>query len=333
MHPHSERSVMRYKKLGTSGLEISEVALGMMSFGESATGAHTWTLSLDESRELIRLALESGITTFDTANIYSGGSSEEVTGTILKELAQRESVQIATKAYNPMRQGPNTLGLSRAALFTEIDASLRRLQTDYVDLYQIHAFDPTTPMEETMEALNDIVRSGKARYIGASNLSAWQFSEIQNIAERHGWAKFISAQSQYNLLAREIERELVPYVQHAGVGVIPWSPQARGRLTRPWGSAATNREQNDIFGSTLYSSTEESNAAIVSAVSTVAEDRGVSMAQIALAWVSNKSYVSAPIVGATKPRHIEDAIAAVEIALTDDEVAALEAAYTPRNPF
>lgn len=323
---------MRYKKLGTSGLEVSAVILGMMSFGESGTGAHTWTLNLDDSRELIKLALDAGITTFDTANIYSGGSSEEITGTVLHELRARHEVQIATKAYNPMRQGPNAFGLSRAALMTEIDASLRRLQTDYIDLYQIHSFDATTPMEETMEALNDIVRAGKARYIGASNLSAWQFSEMQAIAERRGWAKFVSVQSQYNLLAREIERELIPYTKHAGVGVIPWSPLARGRLTRPWGSEATTRQSNDQFGATLYRGTDESNEAIATAVHTVAESHNVGMAQIALAWVSSRPQVSAPIVGATKPRHIEDAITALDVTLSDEDVALLEAAYTPRYP-
>lgn len=321
------------KRLGNSGLEISSVVLGMMSYGDPDRGSHAWSVGIDEARPFVRRAFEAGITTFDTANVYSDGSSEEITGTLLAELAPREDVQVFTKVFNRMRPGRNGAGLSRAAIMHEIDASLTRLGTDYVDLYQIHRFDPVTPVEETMEALHDVVKAGKARYIGASSMWAWQFAEMQHTAERHGWTKFVSMQDQYNLLEREEEREMLPFCEHTGVGVIPWSPLARGRVTRPWdASGSGSRAQTDEFGKTLYKQDEDANRAIVDTVEAVAAERGVPMAQVALAWVASKPAVSAPIVGATKEHHIDDAVAAASLTLTDDEVTRLESAYTPRVP-
>ncbi|MDQ0540373.1 aryl-alcohol dehydrogenase-like predicted oxidoreductase [Curtobacterium flaccumfaciens] len=321
------------KRLGNSGLEISSVVLGMMSYGDPDRGSHAWSVGIDEARPFVRRAFEAGITTFDTANVYSDGSSEEITGTLLAELAPREDVQVFTKVFNRMRPGRNGAGLSRAAIMHEIDASLTRLGTDYVDLYQIHRFDPETPVEETMEALHDVVKAGKARYIGASSMWAWQFAEMQHTAERHGWTKFVSMQDQYNLLEREEEREMLPFCEHTGVGVIPWSPLARGRVTRPWdASGSGSRAQTNEFGKTLYKQDEDANRAIVDTVEAVAAERGVPMAQVALAWVAGKPAVSAPIVGATKEHHIDDAVAAASLTLTDDEVARLESAYTPRVP-
>ncbi|GGL11951.1 oxidoreductase [Curtobacterium luteum] len=320
-------------RLGATGLEISTVVLGMMSYGDPAKGSHEWSVGIDEARPFVRRAFEAGITTFDTANVYSAGSSEEITGQLLKEIAPREDVQVFTKVFNRMRPGRNGAGLSRAAIMHEIDASLTRLGTDYVDLYQIHRFDPHTPVEETMEALHDVVKAGKARYIGASSMWAWQFAEMQHVAERHGWTRFVSMQDQYNLLEREEEREMHPFCGHTGVGVIPWSPLARGRLTRPWDAQGSgSRADTDEFGKTLYRQDEDANRAIVDAVAQVADERGVPMAQIALAWVAGKSVVSAPIVGATKEHHIDDAVAAASIELSADEVARLEQAYTPRVP-
>lgn len=315
------------KRLGNSGLEISNVVLGMMSYGDPDRGSHAWSVGIDDARPFVRRAFEAGITTFDTANVYSDGSSEEITGTLLAELAPREDVQVFTKVFNRMRPGRNGAGLSRAAIMHEIDASLTRLGTDYVDLYQIHRFDPVTPIEETMEALHDVVKAGKARYIGASSMWAWQFAEMQHTAERHGWTKFVSMQDQYNLLEREEEREMLPFCEHTGVGVIPWSPLARGRVTRPWdASGSGSRAQTDEFGKTLYKQDEDANRAIVDAVEAVATERGVPMAQVALAWVAGKPAVSAPIVGATKEHHIDDAVAAASLTLTDDEVTRLESA-------
>jgi aryl-alcohol dehydrogenase (NADP+) len=324
---------MKTVRLGNSGLEISAVVLGMMSYGDPAKGAHEWSVGIDQARPLVRRAWEAGITTFDTANVYSAGSSEEITGTLLKELAPREEVQIATKVHGRMRAGRNGGGLSRVAIMHEIDSSLKRLGTDYVDLYQIHRFDPVTPIEETMEALHDVVKAGKARYIGASSMWAWQFARMQHAAQLHGWTAFVSMQDQYNLLDREEEREMHPFCTATGVGVLPWSPLARGKLTRPWGAAGTGTRANtDEFGKTLYRQDEEANQAIVEAVAAVAGERDVPMAQIALAWVAGRSAVTAPIVGATKERHIDDAVAAVELELTDDEASRLEEAYTPRHP-
>ena len=300
-----------------------------MSYGDPTRGAHPWSVDLDESRLFIRQALELGITTFDTANVYSLGSSEEIVGSLLAEFAPREDVVIATKVHGRMRPGPNGAGLSRAAIMHEIDASLRRLGTDYVDLYQIHRFDPKVPVEETMEALHDVVKAGKARYLGASSMYAWQFAKLQEAATSHGWTPFVSMQDQYNLLNREEEREMYPLCIDSGIGVIPWSPLARGRLTRDWDDT-TARSDTDEFGKTLYTQTEESDRRIVRAVADIADLRGVSRAQVALAWVMHQPAVTAPIVGATKPHHLVDAVAAADLRLTPDELARLAAHYSPR---
>lgn len=324
---------MRTVRLGNSGLEISAVVLGMMSYGDPAKGSHQWSVGLDDARPFVRRAYEAGITTFDTANVYSLGSSEEITGTLLNELAPREEVQIATKVHGRMRPTRNGGGLSRAAIMHEIDASLKRLGTDYVDLYQIHRFDPATPIEETMEALHDVVKAGKARYLGASSMWTWQFAQMQHVATLHGWTKFVSMQDQYNLLEREEEREMHPFCQATGVGVLPWSPLARGKLTRPWDAAGSGtRAGTDEVSKGLYQQDQNANQSIVEAVAAVAEERGVPMAQIALAWVNGKTAVTAPIVGATKEHHIDDAVAAIELELTAEESQRLEQAYTPRHP-
>jgi aryl-alcohol dehydrogenase-like predicted oxidoreductase len=318
---------MDYLKLGTTGLEVSRICLGCMSYGAKARGNHSWSLEEEDSRPFIRRALDAGINFFDTANVYSDGSSEEITGRALADFARRDEVVLATKVHGRMRQGPNGGGLSRKAILTEIDHSLRRLGTDYVDLYQIHRWDATTPVEETMEALHDVVKAGKARYIGASSMYAWQFSKAQYVAERHGWTRFVSMQNHYNLLYREEEREMLPLCADLGVGVIPWSPLARGRLTREWDTSSA-RSETDEFGKSLY---QETDRHIVDAVARVAEERGVSRAQVALAWLLRQPGVTAPIVGATKPHHLDDAVSAVEIQLTDEECKRLEEHYTPRG--
>ncbi len=318
-------------RLGHSGLKISKVVLGCMSFGAPDRGAHGWSLDEEASRPLIRQALEAGITTFDTADVYSDGTSEEFVGRALKDFVRRDEIVLATKVHGRMGPGANQAGLSRAHILSAIDASLTRLGTDHVDLYQIHRWDPETPIEETMEALHDVVRSGKARYIGASSMWAWQFATAQGVAAQNGWTRFVSMQDQYNLLQREEEREMHPLCLDSGVGVLPWSPLARGKLTRDW-DEKTTRTATDAFGATLYRREEESNRAIVDAVTRVAEARGVSRAQIALAWVAQQSAVTAPIVGATKAAHIEDAVAAVGIRLEAAELTELEGAYTPREP-
>jgi aryl-alcohol dehydrogenase-like predicted oxidoreductase len=320
---------VRTVRLGHSGLDISAVVLGCMSYGDPTRGAHPWSVGLDESRPFIRQALELGITTFDTANVYSLGSSEEIVGSLLAEFAPREDVVIATKVHGRMRPGPHGAGLSRAAIMHEIDASLRRLGTDYVDLYQIHRFDPTVPVEETMEALHDVVKAGKARYLGASSMYAWQFAKMQHAATSHGWTPFVSMQDQYNLLNREEEREMHPFCVDGGVGVIPWSPLARGRLTRDWDDT-TARSATDEFGKTLYTQTEDADRRIVRAVADIATARGVSRAQVALAWVMHQSAVTAPIVGATKQHHLVDAVAAADLQLTPDECEQLAEHYSPR---
>ena len=322
---------METRSLGNSGLEISAVILGCMSYGEPGRGNHAWSVGLDESRPFFKQAIELGITTFDTANVYSLGSSEEITGTLLREFASREDVVIATKVHGIMRPGPYGHGLSRKAIMNEVDASLTRLGTDYIDLYQIHRFDPRVPVEETMEALHDVVRAGKARYIGASSMYAWQFSKMQYAAELNGWTKFVSMQDQYNLLNREEEREMHPLCLDGGVGVIPWSPLARGRLTRDWDDASTSRSGTDEFGKTLYRQTEDSDRQIVDAVASVAAARDVPRAQVALAWVAQQQAVSAPIVGATKANHLADAAAAVELTLTDVELEQLTEHYVPHG--
>ncbi|HEY4226361.1 MAG TPA: aldo/keto reductase [Pseudolysinimonas sp.] len=316
-------------RLGTSGLVVSRVILGCMSYGEPGKGNHAWSLGLDDSRPFFRQAIEGGITTFDTANVYSAGSSEEITGRLLGEFAKRDEVVIATKVHGRMFPGPKGGGLSRAAILTAVDDSLRRLGTDYIDLYQIHRWDPEVPIEETMETLNDVVRAGKARYIGASSMWAWQFAQAQYTADLNGWTRFVSMQDQYNLLQREEEREMHPFCLDQGVGVIPWSPLARGRLTRPWGTETT-RTASDAFGTRLYP--EESDRQIVDAVAAVAAERGVPAARVALAWMLSKPAVTAPIVGATKPEHLADAITAVDLELSDAELARLEEHYTPRPP-
>ncbi len=316
-------------RLGRSGLEISAAVLGMMSYGDPARGSHSWVLDIDQARPIVRKAYEAGITTFDTSNNYASGSSEEVTGELVKELGPRESVQVFTKVFAPTTPHRNGHGLSRIGIMRAIDESLTRLGTDYVDLYQIHRFDPAVPVEETMEALHDVVKAGKARYIGASSMWAWQFAQLQHAAQLHGWTRFVSMQDQYNLLQREEERDMHPFCEATGVGVIPWAPLASGYVARPWGDGGSGRAELDQFGKHLN---QESNKDIVDAVQQVAEARGVPMAQIALAWVASRSAVSAPIVGATKPHHLDDAIAALDLELAADEVQSLEAAYTPRMP-
>lgn len=317
---------MQFTRLGRTGLEVSRICLGCMSFGDPGRGSHEWTLDEEKSRPILRAAWEAGINFFDTANVYSLGSSEEIVGRALKELGPRDEQVIATKVHGEMRKGANGKGLSRKVIMTEIDASLRRLGTDYVDLYQIHRFDPVTPIEETLEALNDVVRAGKARYIGASSMAAWQFLKMIMTSERHGWAKFVSMQDQLNLIEREEEREMLAVCIDQGIGVIPWSPLARGRLARPWGEV-TERIQTDEYGKTLYLKTEAANREINAAVGEIAAARGVKMAQVALAWVLQKQPVTAPIVGVTKLGQLEDAVGALDVVLTADEVAKLEAPY------
>jgi aryl-alcohol dehydrogenase-like predicted oxidoreductase len=316
---------MDYVKLGSTGLEVSRICLGCMSFGEPNRGAHPWSLPEEASRAVIAKALAAGINFLDTANVYSDGSSEEIVGRALAAYGHRDEIVLATKVNGPMSGGPNGAGLSRKAILAEIDNSLRRLGTDYVDLYQIHRFDPTTPVEETLEALNDVVRAGKARYVGASSMYAWQFAKMLSAAERHGWARFVSMQDHYNLLYREEEREVLPLCHDQGVGVIPWSPLARGRLARPW-DEQTERSRTDEFGKRLY---RDDDRAIVQAVSQVASKRGVTMAQVALAWLLSQPVITAPIVGVTKPGHLDDALAALSVGLSPEEIEQLEAPYTP----
>jgi aryl-alcohol dehydrogenase-like predicted oxidoreductase len=322
---------VRYIKLGRTGLDVTPIAIGAMTYGEPGRGHPVWSLSEQDSRPLIRHAVEVGINFFDTANMYSQGSSEEILGRALRDFANRDEVVIATKVRHPMRSGPNGAGLSRKAIFAEIDHSLRRLGTDYVDLYQIHRMDNATPIEETLEALHDVVKAGKARYLGASSMHAWEFGKVLDLQRQHGWARFVSMQDHYNLLAREEEREMLPLCADQGVGTIVWSPLARGRLARGW-EQATVRSQSDPFADMLYTE-EASNHAIIDAVGSVAEVRGVSRSQIALAWLRRSPVVAAPLVGAGRTSHIDDAVASLDIGLTDDEVALLERPYTPRHDF
>jgi len=319
---------MKYTRLGHTGLEVSRICLGCMSFGDPNRGSHAWTMPEEQSRPLLRAAWEAGINFFDTANVYSLGSSEEIVGKVLKELAPRDELVIATKVHGTMRPGPNGGGLSRKVIMDQIDASLRRLGTDHVDLYQIHRFDPVTPIEETLEALHDVVRAGKARYIGASSMLAWQFSKLNYTARLNGWTPFVSMQNHLNLMQREEEKEMLPLCIDQGVGLIPWSPLARGRLARPWGEV-TNRTETDEFGKHLYDAGGEANQAINAAVEAIARARGVKMAQVALAWVLQKQPVAAPIVGATKLDHLSDAVGALEVTLTPDEITRLETPYRP----
>ena len=313
--------------LGKTGLQVSRLCLGCMTYGVADRGAHEWTLDEEASRPFIKRALELGINFFDTANVYSDGTSEEIVGRALRDFTSREEVVLATKVHGRMRPDANGAGLSRKAIFAEIDASLKRLGTDYVDLYQIHRFDSQTPLEETLEALHDVVKSGKARYIGASSMWAWQFARALYLSDQHGWTRFVSMQNHYNLLYREEEREMMRLCEFEGIGVIPWSPLARGRLTRDWNDQ-TERSETDEFGKTLYVASDQQ---IVERVAQIAQQRGVSRAQVALAWMLSKPVVTAPIIGASKMHHLEEAVAALSLQLSDEEIAQLEEPYTPHR--
>ncbi len=322
---------MEYINLGRTGLKVSRLCLGCMTYGEPGRGTHEWTLPEADARPFIARALDAGINFFDTANVYSAGSSEEILGRALKGAVARDAVVVATKVHGPMHKDPNGRGLSRKAILAEIDASLSRLGMDYVDLYQIHRFDPETPIEETLEALHDVVRAGKARYIGASSMFAWQFCKALYLSRLNGWTRFVSMQNHVNLLYREEEREMIGLCMEEGIGVIPWSPLARGKLTRAWtDTPPTKRAETDQFGKSLYRGTEENDRAIVGAVEKIAAARGVPMAQVALAWLLGKPGVTSPIIGASKSQHLEDAIAALELKLGGEEVATLESGYLPR---
>jgi len=317
---------MEYTRLGATGLKVSRICLGMMSYGDPSW--REWLLSEDEGEPIVRRAVEQGITFFDTADAYSGGVSEQITGRLLGKLfPRRDDYVLATKVYWPTGDGPNDKGLSRKHILSSIDDSLRRLGTDYVDLYQIHRWDYDTPIEETMGALEDVVRAGKARYIGASSMYAWQFAKARNVARLHEWTTFVSMQNHYNLLYREEEREMIPLCRDLGVGLIPWSPLGRGRLTRPRGAESTTRSQTDEFGRSLY--TEACDDAVVDAVQAVAAERGLPMAQVALAWMLHRPGITAPVIGATKVGHLTDAVAATQVTLSDAEIARLEEPYRP----
>jgi len=323
-----------YATLGRTGLKVSRICLGCMTYGEPVTGEakggrHAWALNEQESQPFLRQALDLGINFFDTANVYSSGASEEVLGKFLKAHVRRESVVIATKVHGVMRDEPNGSGLSRKSIFFEIDESLRRLGTDYIDLYQIHRWDYETPIEETLEALHDLVKSGKVRYIGASSMYAWQFTKALYLADLHGWTRFVSMQNHYNLLYREEEREMLPLCQAEGIGVIPWSPLARGRLARPWQTEITKRFETDQFGMKLYSQTQEADRKIVDLLGEISDRRGVARAQVSLAWLLSQPGITAPIVGATKPHHLQDAIAALSLFLSPEELSVLEEPYVP----
>jgi aryl-alcohol dehydrogenase-like predicted oxidoreductase len=327
---------MDYARLGNTGLKVSRICLGCMSYGDpgraAPDGSRRWPWALGEAhaRPFFKRALEAGINFFDTANVYSAGASEEVTGRALKELARREDIVLATKVHGAMGPGPNGYGLSRKAIFQEIDASLKRLGTDYVDLYQIHRWDNETPIEETLEALNDVVRAGKARYLGASSMYAWQFSKALYLAERHGWARFVSMQNHYNLLYREEEREMTGLCLDQGVGLIPWSPLARGRLARTaTSSESTSRSRTDRFGKMLYGTLADADTRVLERVDRVAKARGVPNAQVALAWLLRQEGVTSPIIGATKMHHLDDAVAALAVKLSDEETKLLEEPYVP----
>lgn len=322
---------MDYARLGKTGLEVSRLCLGCMSYGEPSRGGHPWTIGEQDARPFIRKALDLGINFFDTANIYSDGSSEEIVGRALRDFARRDDVVIATKVHGRMRPGPNGGGLSRRAIMTEIDNSLARLGMDHVDLYQIHRWDSDTPIAETMEALHDVVKAGKALYIGASSMFAWQFATALHAAERHGWTRFVSMQNHLNLLYREEEREMLPLCAAEGIAVIPWSPLARGRLTRAADAQATSRAGLDKYQATLYAATETADCNVIEAVGQVASRRGIPRAQVALAWLLAKPGVTAPIIGATRPDHLDDAVAALSLKLDGNEVMALESAYVPHE--
>ena len=319
---------MDYVKFGNTGLDVSRLCLGCMTYGISDRGAHAWTLDEDNSRPLIKQAIELGINFFDMANVYSDGTSEEIVGRALKDFTKRDDVVLATKVFNRMRPGPNGAGLSRKAIMTEVDHSLRRLGTDYIDLYQIHRLDKNTPIEETLEALHDVVKAGKVRYIGASSMYAWQFSKALYTSRLNGWTEFVSMQNHVNLLNREEEREMLPLCADQKIAVMPWSPLARGRLTRAW-DQTSERQQSDEFGKTLYVQSEDSDRKIVEQVAAVAKARGVPQAQVAMAWLLQKKGITSPIIGASKPAHLTDAVAALSLKLTSEEIASLEAPYVP----
>jgi aryl-alcohol dehydrogenase-like predicted oxidoreductase len=325
---------MDYVNLGRTGLKVSRICLGCMTYGAPASGEpkpgrQAWALNEEQSQPFFRQALDAGINFFDTANVYSSGASEEVLGRFLKRNVRREAVVVATKVYGVMREEPNGGGLSRKAIFHELDESLRRLQMDYVDLYQIHRWDYETPIEETLEALHDVVKAGKVRYIGASSMYSWQFAKALYLADLHGWTRFVSMQNHYNLLYREEEREMNPLCRAEGIGIIPWSPLARGRLARPWQSETTKRSETDRFGNTMYARTEDADRAVVDRLTRIAERRGIPQAQVALAWMLAKPEITAPIVGASKPHHLEDAVAAVSLRLDPEEILDLEQPYVP----
>lgn len=319
---------MEYVKLGRSGLEVSKLSLGTMSFGVPERGNTPWSLNEEQSRPIIKKALELGVNFFSSANMYSDGTSEEFLGRALNDFARRDEVVISTKVFVPMRKGPNAMGLSRKVIMTEIDNSLRRLGTDYVDLYQIHRWDPNTPIEETMEALHDLVKSGKVRYIGASSMLAWQFAKAQHVAERNGWTRFISMENRLNLLYREEEREMLPLCKDEGVGVTPYLPLAAGRLTRDW-NEQTSRSENDQVAKSLFIKTEEADRKVAERVAEVAVIRGIPRAQVALAWLLQKEEVTAPIIGSTKISHLEDSVSALSVKLSPEEITSLEELYTP----
>ena len=319
---------MHYTRLGPTGLTVSRICLGCMTYGEPGRGAHPWTLDEAASRPLIRRAIEAGINFFDTANAYSDGTSEEIVGRALRDFGRRDELVVATKVRYAARKAPNVGGLSRKAIFHEIDASLQRLGMDFVDLYQIHRWDPHTPIEETMEALHDVVKAGKARYIGASSMAAWRFAKAQQVAAEHGWTKFISMQPEWSLLYREEEREMLPLCRDQGVGVIPWSPLARGRLARPWGEH-TPRIASDVFGAGLFQHTEANDRQVAEALAGVAARRGLPRAQVALAWLLAQPGLTAPIIGASRPGQIDDAVAALAVELSAEDIQALQAPYLP----
>jgi aryl-alcohol dehydrogenase-like predicted oxidoreductase len=325
---------MDYIRLGKTGLKVSRICLGCMTYGSPATsepmpGRHFWALNEQDSLPFLRQALDLGINFFDTANVYSGGESETILGRFLKANTRREAIVIATKVQGLMRNEPNGRGLSRKAILYELDQSLLRLQTDYVDLYQIHRWDNETPIEETLEALHDMVKAGKVRYLGASSMRAWQFAKSLYLADLHGWTRFVSMQNHYNLLYREEEREMIGLCQSEGIAILPWSPLARGRLARPWDGASTLRLETDAFGKGMYSQTEEADRKVVDRLGQLASQRGIPHAQMALAWLLSKSAVTAPIVGASKPHHLQDAVAALAVHLTPEEITALEELYIP----
>src|SRR5436305_2640030 len=319
---------MEYVKLGRTGLDVSRICLGCMSYGSADRGNHAWSLGEEEAQPLTKRALEGGINFFDTGNRYSLGSSEKILGRAIKDFARRDEVVIATKVYGRMRAGANGSGLSRKAIMSEIDASLRRLGMDYVDLYRIHRWDDETPIEETLEALHDVVKAGKARYDGASSMHAWQFGKALAVAERNGWTRFVSMQNLVNLLYREEEREMLPLCAAEGIGVIPWSPQARGKLTRDWDYTSIRTETDEALGR-LFANTQEADRKVVDRVTAVATARGIPRAQVALAWLLAKPVITAPIVGATKLQHLEDALASIDVKLSEDEIASLEEPYAP----